>query len=155
MMQWIFRGIPLPLGSAVNLRSIVGLDNLVDLIVTCLTHPDAANQIFLVSDDADLSTSELLRKVGSALGKPVRLFPVPKIILILAATVLGRRNMAERLCDSLQVDIAKTKAILGWRPPASIDEGLQKVAAEFLANKKAVAIDKNLFCQDIFYETIV
>ena len=128
MMRWLRRGVPLPLGAIHNQRSLVALDNLVDLIVTCLTHPAAANQTFLVSDGQDVSTTELLRRMGQAMGRPARLIPVPAGWLKLAATLVGKPDVAQRLCSSLQVDIAKTRRLLGWTPPLSLDEGLRRVA---------------------------
>ena len=128
MMRWLNRGVPSPLGAIHNQRSLVALDNLVDLIVTCLTHPAAANQTFLVSDGEDVSTTELLRRMGRAMGCSARLIPVPASWLKLAATLVGKQDMAQRLCSSLQVDIAKTRDLLGWRPPLSLDQGLKKAA---------------------------
>ena len=128
MMRWLSRGVPLPLGAIHNQRSLVALDNLVDLIVTCLTHPAAANQTFLVSDGEDVSTTELLRRMGRAMGHPARLVPVPVSWLKLTATLLGKQDVSQRLCSSLQVDIAKTRDLLGWCPPLSLDQGLKKAA---------------------------
>ncbi len=128
MMRWLKRGVPLPLGAIHNQRSLVALDNLVDLIVTCLTHPAAANQTFLVSDGEDVSTTELLRRMGQALGRPARLIPVPVSWLKLAAAGVGKPDVAQRLCGSLQVDIEKTRRLLGWTPPVSLDEGLRRAA---------------------------
>ena len=133
MMRWLQRGVPLPLGAISNQRSLVALDNLVDLIVTCLTHPAAANQTFLVSDGEDVSTTELLRRMGRAMGCPARLIPVSAGILKLAAVLVGKGDMAQRLCGSLQVDIEKTRTLLGWIPPLTLDQGLKK-AAEGLAS---------------------
>jgi UDP-N-acetyl-alpha-D-quinovosamine dehydrogenase len=128
MMRWVRSGVPLPLGCVTeNLRSMVALDNLVDLILTCVDHPKAANQTFLVSDGEDVSTVGLLRRMGTAMGCPVRLFPVPVWLLKLAARLLGRNGIAQRLCGSLQVDITKTRALLGWAPPVSMDEALRRV----------------------------
>lgn len=132
IMRWIKRGVPLPLGAIHNKRSLVALDNLVDLIITCLDHPAAANQTFLVSDGEDLSTTELLQRMGLALGWPARLIPVPTLLLKAGAAVLGRRDMAQRLCGSLQVDITKAQTLLGWTPPISVDEGLRRAAQGFL-----------------------
>jgi nucleoside-diphosphate-sugar epimerase len=128
LMRWLQRGVPLPLGAIHNQRSLVALDNLVDLIVTCLTHPAATNQIFLVSDGEDVTTTELLRRMSQALGCPARLAPVPVSWLKLAAAIVGKSDVAQRLCGSLQVDIDKTRSLLGWSPPLSLDEGLKKVA---------------------------
>ncbi len=128
MMRWLQRGVPLPLGAIHNQRSLVALDNMVDLLVTCINHPAAANQTFLVSDGADVSTTELLRRMGRAMGKPARLLPVPASWLQLAATLVGKRDVAQRLCGSLQVDIEKTRQLLGWSPPLTLDQGLKKAA---------------------------
>lgn len=128
MMRWLQRGVPLPLGAIDNRRSLVALDNLVDLIITCISHPAAANQTFLASDGEDVSTSELLRRMGRAMGRPARLLPVPAGLLKLAATLVGKPDMAQRLCGSLQVDIEKTRQLLGWTPPLTLDQGLKKAA---------------------------
>lgn len=134
MMRWVRRGIPLPLRSVRNRRSLVAIDNLVDLIVTCIDHPDAANQTFVVSDDEDLSTAELLRRIGVALDHPARLFPVPVPLLVVAASVLGKKAEVQRLCGWLQVDMSKTRKRLGWEPPVGLDEALRKTAAHFVGN---------------------
>lgn len=132
MMHWLNRGLPLPLGAVTdNRRSLVALDNLVDLIVTCLDHPVAANETFLVSDGEDLSTADLLRRLARAMGVPARLLPVPVWLLQAGAAALGKRAMMQRLCGSLQVDIAKTRDLLGWRPPVSVDEGLRRAVEGF------------------------
>lgn len=132
MMNWMNKGVPLPLGAIHNKRSLVSLDNLVDLIVTCIDHPAAANQTFLVSDDEDLSTTEMLRRMARALGKPARLIPVPSAWLESGAALLGKRAVAQRLCGSLQVDIRHTRETLNWTPPVSVDEGFRATAAAFL-----------------------
>lgn len=126
MMRWLKRGVPLPLGGVDNRRSLVALGNLVDLIATCIHHPAAAGQTFLVSDNEDVSTAQLLRRMGAALGSPARLVSMPPAWIEGCAALLGKRNIAQRLCGSLQVDITKTREILGWLPPLSLDEGLKK-----------------------------
>lgn len=131
MMRWVARGIPLPLGAIHNTRSIVALDNLVDLLVTCLTHPVAAGQTFLVSDGEDVSTTELLCRTARAMGKNALLLPVPAFVLELGAAFLGKRAVAQRLCGSLQVDIYKARQLLGWIPPISLDEGLRRAVEGF------------------------
>lgn len=129
LLRWIEKGIPLPLGAVRNnRRSLVGLDNLVDSIVTCIDHPAAANQVFLVSDGEDLSTSELLRRTSLAVGKPARLIPIPQGFLEFGLKMLGKQDMARRLCGSLQVDIGKARDLLGWTPMVSVDDGLRRVA---------------------------
>lgn len=132
LMRWLARGVPLPLGAINNRRSMVALDNLVDLIVTCIDHPAAANQTFLVSDGEDLSTTQLLQRLGRALGKPARLVPVPAMLLKAGAALVGKPAIAQRLCGSLQVDISKTQQLLGWTPPLSVDEGLKRAAEGYL-----------------------
>lgn len=132
MMRWLQKGFPLPLGTVRNKRSLVALDNLVDLIVTCVDHPSAVNQTFLVSDGEDLSTTELLTRMGNALGKPARLVPIPPRVLESGLSLLGKQAVAKRLCGSLQVDISKTRELLGWSPPVSVEEALRKTAEDFL-----------------------
>jgi nucleoside-diphosphate-sugar epimerase len=103
----------------------------VDLIMTCLSHPAAANQTFLVSDGEDLSTAELLKRMGAAMGYPARLFYLPPALLKLGAQAVNKPGIYQRLCGSLQLDIAKTRRFLGWRPPVSADEGLRRAAEGF------------------------
>jgi nucleoside-diphosphate-sugar epimerase len=142
MMRWLNAGIPLPFGATKNKRSLVALGNLADLIVTCIDHPAAANQTFLVSDGEDLSTTQLLRGMGRALGKPARLLPVPVWMLQIGAALLGRRDLSQRLLGNLQVDISKTKNLLGWSPPLSLDEGLCLAAEGFLENWRKVPLEE-------------
>jgi nucleoside-diphosphate-sugar epimerase len=137
MMTWLARGIPLPLGAIRNSRSFVGIDNLVDLIVTCVDHPAAANETFLVSDGEDLSTTALLHRMGAALGKPACLVPVPHQLLAMGAKALGKPALALRLCGSLQVDISHTRETLGWNPPFGVDEELKRTAEAYLAARRA------------------
>jgi len=132
IMRWLHKGVPLPFGALHNRRSLVALDNLTDLIATCVVHPAAANQTFMVSDGEDLSTTMLLRRMGAALGKPVRMLPIPGWVLETGASMLGKQALAQRLCGSLQVDIEKTRTLLNWTPPVSVDEALRKTAKHFL-----------------------
>lgn len=134
MMSWLLRGVPLPFGAIHNSRSLVGLDNLVDLVLRALTHPAAANQTFLVSDGEDLSTTDLLRRTADALGVRARLLPVPATLIEAAARLAGKGDLANRLCGSLQVDITTTCARLDWFPPIAVDDALVKTAAHFLAH---------------------
>lgn len=126
LLRWMASGVPLPLGAINNKRSLVGIDNLVDLMICCIDHPAAANQVFLAGDGEDLSTTELLRGVAEAMGQPARLIPVPAGLLSLGATLLGKRAVAQRLLGSLQVDISKARDMLSWEPPISIKEGLRR-----------------------------
>lgn len=133
MMQWLAKGVPLPLAAVTkNRRSLVALDNLVDLIAICVDHPSAANQTFLVSDGEDLSTTALLKRTAKAMGRPARLFAVPPLLLRLAASTFDKHGAYQRLCGSLQLDITKTKQLLGWIPPISVDEGLRRAAVGFI-----------------------
>lgn len=125
MIKLVDKGMPLPLGAIHNKRSLVGINNLVDLINRCMDHPAAANQIFLAGDDRDLSTTELLRGVGEAMGKPARLISVPSSLLRLGAGLLGRKAIAQRLLGSLQVDISETCNQLDWQPPCTVEDGLR------------------------------
>ncbi len=131
LINIISKGIPLPLGAIHNQRSLIALDNLVDLIVTCIDHPAANNQTFLVSDGHDLSTTKLAKLLGDALGTPARLFSVPMSWIKMGAKLLGKPEFAQRLCGSLQVDASKVRNLLGWRPPISVEEGLKRAAKEF------------------------
>tara|TARA_B100000676_G_scaffold192563_1_gene189257 strand:+ start:347 stop:1294 length:948 start_codon:yes stop_codon:yes gene_type:complete len=134
LMQGIMLGVPLPFGAISNSRSMVALENLVDLIETCLSHPEAVDQTFLVSDGEDLSIKSLLQRTAVALGKPARLIPVPISVLWAISRLFGRTDFAQRLCGSLQVDISKTRDYLGWSPPVSVDKALAKTAKYFLSH---------------------
>jgi nucleoside-diphosphate-sugar epimerase len=137
MMRWLYRGVPLPFGAVHNQRSLVAIDNLVDLIVTCSDHPAAANQVFLVSDGEDVSTTQLLRKLAGALGKPARLLPIPVWLMSGAAALLGKRALSDRILGSLQVDISKNRQLLGWTPPVTLDKALSLTAQHFLDSRKS------------------
>ena len=123
------RGVPLPLGSVCNLRSLVAIDNLVDFIQCCMTHPAAAHQAFLVSDGHDLSTPDLIRRMGAALHQPARLLPVPLTLLRWGAACVGKQAMLQQLTGSLQADIRKARTLLGWTPPQTVDAALAKALA--------------------------
>ena len=135
MMRCLALGIPLPLGSIHNQRSLLALDNLIDLIQLCIVQPAAANQTFLASDGVDLSTPELLTAMAVALGKPARLIKLPESLLMLGAKLVGKPAMAQRLCGSLQVDSSKARQLLGWQPPVSVQEALLKVAVAYRDNQ--------------------
>lgn len=136
MMDWLNKGLPLPLGALNNKRSFVGLSNLVDFLVKCIHHPNAANQTFFVSDGIDVSTTDLLKRLGEALMHPARLIPVPSWVIERGAMVIGKRDVASRLCGSLQVDISKARDLMSWEPPVSIDEELRRTAKYYLDQKK-------------------
>ena len=124
LVHWVRKGIPLPLGAIHNRRSMVSLGNLTDFIAVCLKKPAAANQVFLVSDGQDISTTDLLKLVSRLVNRPVRLIPVPAAWLEAIIVALGERDTARRLFGDLQIDISKARELLAWSPPWSIDEGL-------------------------------
>lgn len=126
MQKLAERNLPLPLGAIHNQRSLIGIDNLVHFIITCIDHPKAANQTFLVSDGYDVSTTKLLKELTITSGKKPRLIPFPVYLLKLTASVLGKRKIADHLCSSLQVDISHTKHMLGWTPPIPFKEGIRR-----------------------------
>ena len=135
MMKWLVKRVPLPFGAISNQRSLVALDNLVSLILTCTTHPAASNQTFLASDGDDVSTTELLRKLATALDAPARLIPVPQWVLACGATLLGKKALSQRLCGSLQVDITKAREVLGWHPPLTLEQGLEVTAQHYFSER--------------------
>ena len=133
LIRALYRGLILPLGAVHNQRSLVSLGNLVSLIDTCIDHPAAANQTFLVSDGEDISTTALLQRLAHAIGKPARLVPVPVSLLMGAGRLLGKAQLLQQLCGSLQVDIFKTRTLLGWEPPVRLSNALNATAQAFLA----------------------
>lgn len=128
LMRAVKCGLPLPLGAIHNKRSFVYVGNLVSLILRCVDHPAAANQVFLVSDDYDLSTTELLQACAAALGVKPRLISVPQRLIEISARLMGKRSVAERLCGNLQVECSKAHRLLDWTPPVSVRDGLKATA---------------------------
>lgn len=137
LMNLVSKGIPLPFGCITNnKRSLVSVNNLVDLIITCIDHPKAANQVFLVSDDHDVSTSEMVCEMAKSLNKPQWQLPIPRWCYKLAGSVFGKQDIVDRLLGSLQVDITHTKETLDWKPPQTLQEGFKETAEAFLLNKE-------------------
>ena len=132
VLKVLRRGLPLPLASVVNRRSLVYLGNLVDALILCARHPAAANQTYLVSDGEDVSTPDLLRRLAQAMGVPARLLPVPEALLRVGGSLAGRSKEMGRLLGSLVVDSSKITRELGWKPPFSLNEGLQRTADWFM-----------------------
>jgi UDP-glucose 4-epimerase len=102
---------------------------LIDLITTCVDHPNAANQTFLISDGEDMSSPELILRIAQAMNKSILLVPLPVWLLQMGGKLVGREKLIQRLCGNLQVDISKTMELLGWRPPIGIDEELRRTVA--------------------------
>ena len=135
MLRWVKRGIPLPLGSIRNQRSFVYVENLVSLITCCIANPRSYNQVFLVSDGHDMSTTDLLRKSALAFKVASRLLPCPPLFLRMVAKIAGKKSISDRLCQSLQVDINKAKRLLEWTPPFTVEQGLQATANHIIESK--------------------
>ena len=131
LVKIIRTGIPLPLASIKNNRSLLAIDNLVDLIIICINHPKAVNQIFLASDDHDISTPELLYFIANGIGKPLRLFRCPEYFLESIANIIGKKSITNRLLRSLQVDISNTKSLLNWSPPVKIEDAFCRCFKKF------------------------
>ncbi|WP_259365180.1 hybrid nucleoside-diphosphate sugar epimerase/sugar transferase [Psychrobacter sp. GP33] len=135
LMKWTYKGIPLPLGGIKqNLRSLVSIDNLTDFIITCIDHKNAKNQIFLVSDDNDISSASMLQEIANGLGVNNKAVHIPPISIKAVTALLGKPGIAQRLCGSLQVDISKAKTLLDWQPKFSTSDSIQKTAQSYIQN---------------------
>jgi nucleoside-diphosphate-sugar epimerase len=135
LLKTVERGIPLPLPNIQNRRSLVGVENLADLLVECVGHPGAANETFMASDGEDVSTRELVARMAKALGRPARFLPVPESAIRLAARMTGKEAAVDRLFGSLVVDSSKARQKLGWKPPVTLDNGLAATARWYLETK--------------------
>lgn len=133
LMRLVSKGLPLPLGGIKNARSLVAVDNLVSLIKVTMTHPNAANQTFLVSDGEDLSTSDLVSKIALGLNKGTFLLPIPVVVFSKLLILAGKGAIADRLFGSLQVDLTKTKKLLHWEPSFSVQEGIKRMCQGHLS----------------------
>jgi UDP-glucose 4-epimerase len=125
LVRWVQRGLPLPFGAVDNKRTLIALPNLIDLITATLTRAGAANQILLAGDAEDVSMPELLKGIGAALGRPVRLLPLPPSVLATAASLLDKQDMARKLLGSLQLDTKPTCERLDWSPPLRAQDALR------------------------------
>ncbi len=135
LMEWVRRGVPLPLEKVNNRRSLIYVGNLVDAIITCIEHPAASGKTFLVSDNEDVSTPELVRRMARALGRPARLFPCPPALLRAGARLMDKQEEAGRLLGSLVVDSSKIRREIGWQPPYTMVQGLEETVRWFKAVK--------------------
>jgi nucleoside-diphosphate-sugar epimerase len=135
LLHLVDKGIPLPFAGIDNRRSLIYIGNLVDAIVTCVSHPNASNRTFIVSDHHDISTPDLIRHIATAMDKPARLFSLPPFLLAFMATVIGKKEFYNRLCGSLTVDAGAISNDLDWKPPFSLQEGLAHTVNWYLRNK--------------------
>lgn len=129
-------GLPLPFGLVNNKRSMIYIGNLVDFIVKCIDKPVAENQTFLISDNHDLSLSGLLNLIRTSMNKPARLIPVPVFLFKLAGLIFRKQDVVDRLVGDLQVDSSKARSLLDWKPPYSVEQGIQSTVDSFLENYK-------------------
>ena len=132
LFKIVDRGIPLPLAGINNQRSLIYLENLVDAIIKCIEHPNAANQTFLLSDGQDVSTPELIRMIASAMGKKPRLAPCPPVVLKFLGKLTGKSLEVKRLIGSLQIDNSKIKKVLNWQRPFTMEEGIAETVKWYL-----------------------
>jgi len=131
LMNLVNKGLPLPFRQITyNKRSLVSVYNLIDLIRVCIKHPKAANQLFLVSDDNDLSTAQMIALMAKVQGKKNIALPVPFWCFALVGKLLNKNDVVERLTGSLQLDISHTKVTLGWTPPHSVEHGFALAAKQ-------------------------
>ena len=137
LLGLIWQGVPLPLESVNNQRSLIGVDNLVDLLVSCAVHPSAAGEIFLAADGEDISTPQLIRCLANSLGHNARLWPFPVSVMRLVASLLGKTTLCNSLCGSLQVDASKAADLLGWRPGVAVADGLARTALWYRESQSA------------------
>ena len=132
LLKIVDRGIPMPFAGVKNKRSMIYLGNLVDVIITCLTHPEAGQKTYLVSDDYDISTPELIRQIAESLGKTAKLFYLPLFMLRLTGAITGKSQAIDRLTNSLAVDLSRIKRELNWNPPFTLAQGLKQTAEWFI-----------------------
>jgi nucleoside-diphosphate-sugar epimerase len=138
LMKTVARGVPLPLPDTKNRRSLIGVENLADLLAQCVSHPQAANETFMASDGEDVSTRELIIRLARGLGRSARFLHVPESAMRLAARLVGKEAAVDRLLGSLVIDSEKVRQILGWKPPVTLDSGLAATARWYLESSKGL-----------------
>jgi UDP-N-acetyl-alpha-D-quinovosamine dehydrogenase len=131
LLKWVYRGIPLPLAKVDNRRTFIGVENLADFLIQCVDSPTTAHETFVIGDERDLSTTELVQLLASALNCPARLFPMPESVARFAGRLVRKENMVDQLWGSLVVDSCKAYEYLNWSPPFSIQEGIAKMAQAY------------------------
>ena len=127
LIKLIKSNIPLPLSLVNNQRSMIGIDNLVDLLIRCIDHPDASGKTFLVSDGDDISTPDFIKLIANSIGRKVLLFPVPIFLLKFLGCILGKQKEINRLIGSLKIDSSYVQKVLNWTPPVSVKEGIKRM----------------------------
>lgn len=135
LLKLVSFGLPLPFALVKNQRSMVALDNLVDFVLCCISHPKAANQVFLIADQDALSTPAMLRYLSGGMDKSMLLFPLPVVFMRFCAKLVGREALFNQLCGSLEIDSSKARTLLGWTPPVSSQEAMRKTAEAYLAEQ--------------------
>ncbi len=135
LLNLVRRGIPLPLASVPNRRSLIYVKNLADAVLTSATHPRAKGETFLVSDGNDISTPELIRRIANAMNLPARMFPCPPRLLSIVGGLVGSSAELDRLLGSLVIDSAKIRSECGWMPPYTMSQGLKKTVEWYLAGQ--------------------
>ena len=138
LLRWVEKGVPLPLASVDNRRSMIYLGNLVDALRLCAQHPAAAGQTYLVSDGEDVSTAVLIRALAAAMGRPARLWPCPEAVLRGVAALAGKAAEADRLLGSLQIDSSTIRRDLGWAPPCTFRDGIQATVDSYRTANTAI-----------------
>lgn len=124
LMQGVKRSLPLPLKNIANQRSMIFVSNLANLIITTVSHPHAANQVFLAADNEALSSGQIIQQIANAFAKPARLFTIPQPLLTLIAKLVGKQAYLQRLTSSLLVSNAKAKQLLAWQPPVNVNTAI-------------------------------
>ena len=130
LIKLVSSNIPLPFSRINNKRSMVGIDNLVDLLIRCIDHPNSAGKTFLISDGEDLSTPDLINHIASSMGHKAYLFPVPMFLLKFVSRILGKQREIDRLVGSLKIDSNYTRETLNWMPPVSVTEGIRRMVQD-------------------------
>jgi len=141
LLNLIRRGIPMPFAAINNRRSMVYLGNLVDAVVTCITHPKAANKAFLVSDGYDISTPDLIRAIAEEMGARPKLWHIPNCLLVCMSSILGKDDTLQRLTSSLQVDSTRIREVLDWRPPFTFEDGIRQTVRWYSMKQKKASFD--------------
>lgn len=136
LLKLVATNLPLPFAGTNNKRSFVALENLVDFIQTCIEHPNAANQTFLVADETSISTRELVEYLKQGMGRTPYFVYIPQPVMKLGAACVGKSKLYEQLFESLEVDTSKARALLGWTPQLSNQQALQQVGQNYLKMKE-------------------